>query len=290
MRLIIEDITKRYGTNIALDNFTATLTEGVYGLIGPNGAGKTTLINILVGLIKADSGRVMFWEDAEKVKEYSKCIPVEKLGFLPQSPGFYKNFTAREFLLYMGALKNCSKKSLKKYVDELLESVNLYEVRNKKIGSFSGGMKQRLGIAQAIINDPKIVILDEPTAGLDPRERIRFRNIISSLSTDKIVILATHIVSDIAFIAKEVLLLKKGQLVKKGAQEILAKEIEGKVWEIETDGKNIISYMNNYKVSNVANTQNGYCIRIVDDRKPEQEAVMVQATLEDVCLYYFGEV
>lgn len=287
MKLELKEVSKSYGKNKALDTLTVTLTKGLYGLIGSNGAGKTTLINILVGLLSADSGEIKFWKDKNKTDEYYNGIPLDEIGYLPQNPGFYKNFTAKEFIHYIMALKNCKK--VKDYCDELLSKVNLYEVRNNKIGSFSGGMKQRLGIAQTIINDPKVAIFDEPTAGLDPRERIRFRNIISSMSKDKIVILATHIVTDIEFVAKEVLLLKKGLLIKNGTQEQLIKQVKDKVWEVHVDGESVMSLMNDFKVSNVENNGNGYIVRIVNDEKPCLDAESVTPTLEDVCLYLFGE-
>lgn len=290
MKLKIKEVSKSYKDKKVLSSVSFTLEEGVYGLVGPNGAGKTTLMNIIVGLLKADGGDVLFKSDENSDNNKWVDLPIEYIGFLPQYPMFYRNFTAKEFLHYMAVLKDYKTKDIDKYIDELLKLVNLDDEKNKKIGSFSGGMKQRLGIAQAIINEPEILIFDEPTAGLDPRERIRFRNIISSIAKDKIVILATHIVTDISFIAKEVILLKNGLLVRKGTQEYLENEIYGKVWETKTASEDIINYMSNFKVSNVVNEKDGYNIRVVNDEKPNSDAVEVEPTLEDVCLYYFDEV
>lgn len=290
MKLKIKEVSKSYKDKKVLSSVSFTLEEGVYGLVGPNGAGKTTLMNIIVGLLKADGGDVLFKSDENSDNNKWVDLPIEYIGFLPQYPMFYRNFTAKEFLHYMAVLKDYKTKDIDKYIDELLKLVNLDDEKNKKIGSFSGGMKQRLGIAQAIINEPKILIFDEPTAGLDPRERIRFRNIISSIAKDKIVILATHIVTDISFIAKEVILLKNGLLIRKGTQEYLENEIYGKVWETKTASEEIINYMSNFKVSNVVNEKDGYNIRVVNNEKPNSDAVEVEPTLEDVCLYYFDEV
>lgn len=290
MKLKIKEVSKSYKDKKVLSSVSFTLEEGVYGLVGPNGAGKTTLMNIIVGLLKADGGDVLFKSDENSDNNKWVDLPIEYIGFLPQYPMFYRNFTAKEFLHYMAVLKDYKTKDIDKYIDELLKLVNLDDEKNKKIGSFSGGMKQRLGIAQAIINEPKILIFDEPTAGLDPRERIRFRNIISSIAKDKIVILATHIVTDISFIAKEVILLKNGLLIRKGTQEYLENEIYGKVWETKTASEEIINYMSNFKVSNVVNEKDGYNIRVVNNEKPNSDAVEVVPTLEDVCLYYFDEV
>lgn len=286
MELKIDGVTKQYKNTLALNKFSITLTKGVYGLLGPNGAGKTTLINILVGLLKQDSGKVLYNGDLIETlgDEY-----IDKLGYLPQYPSFYKNFTANEFLLYMCALKDIPKNERKELTSNLLESVNLLDEKDKKIGGYSGGMKQRLGIAQAMINNPEILILDEPTAGLDPKERMRFRNIISSLGSSRIVILATHIVSDVEYISKEIILIKNGELVKSANSQELTNDIEGKVWNIQTDVSEIIEMMNIFKVSNVTNVERKYVLKVVSDEKPRETATLTTPTLEDVCLYHFDE-
>ncbi|MBR5273478.1 MAG: ATP-binding cassette domain-containing protein [Clostridia bacterium] len=287
MTLNIHSVKKCYGTKNALNNFSAELTNGVYGLLGPNGSGKTTLINILVGLLEADGGEITY--NGENVKKI-RTQYIDKIGFLPQYPSFYKNFKAEQFLLYMCELKGIDKKFAHQRVDELLQMVNLSQERNKKIGSFSGGMKQRLGIAQAMLNDPEILILDEPTAGLDPVERVRFRNIISRLSENRIVLLATHIVSDIEYIANEVILLKEGKLVAQEKPQKLLKSIEGRVWQVEADETEMAEYVRNHIIGNVT-FDNGKCnLRIISASKPSENAVSISPKLEDVFLDCFGEV
>ncbi|MGO0804256.1 ABC transporter ATP-binding protein, partial [Clostridioides difficile] len=199
-KLEIENLSKIYGKKVANDKITVTLENGVYGLLGPNGAGKSTLMKQITTLIKPDEGQILYnGEDIFKMDADYRNI----LGYLPQEFGVYKNFTAREFLQYIGALKGLRGKYLNSKIGELLDLVGLYDVRNKSIGKFSGGMKRRVGIAQVLLNDPKIIVLDEPTAGLDPQERARFRNLIAKMSRDKIIILSTHIISDIESVAKE---------------------------------------------------------------------------------------
>lgn len=211
MELVIDRISKQYKSRIAVDRISVRLHKGVYGLLGANGAGKTTLMRVICGILKPTSGTVTF--DGMDVSEESyRAI----LGYLPQDFGYYPEFNAMDFLLYMAALKGIPKVQAKRKAKELLELVSLQDVSRKKIKTFSGGMKQRLGIAQALLNDPKLLILDEPTAGLDPKERVRFRNLIESLGKDSIVILSTHIVSDVEHIADEILLMKSGQLIYQG--------------------------------------------------------------------------
>lgn len=287
MELTVNGLSKAYKKKKALDNFNLSLSEGVYGLLGPNGAGKTTLINILVGLLKADTGQVLF--DGVPTEKMGMQY-IEKLGYLPQYPSFYKDFAADEFLLYMCALKGTEKSKRKGYVKELLATVNLHNDAKKKIGAFSGGMRQRLGIAQAIINDPAILILDEPTAGLDPKERMRFRNIISQLGTARIVILATHIVTDIEYISKEIILIKEGRLVKKAGTTELINDIQGNVWQLHIPVDAVLDIMNQFKVSSIVNDGEHCIARIVSSQKPSESAVLVTPSLEDVCLYHFGEV
>lgn len=285
MNLEIKNVSKQYPKTLALDSFSAELTSGLYGLLGPNGAGKTTLISIITTLLYPTSGNVIYNGKPIGGREYMKI-----LGYLPQYPRFYKNFTAQEFLMYMASMKGLDRKSSKNRIAELLEQVNLTEHKNKKIGAFSGGMRQRLGIAQAILNDPEILILDEPTAGLDPKERVRFRNIISKLSKERIIILATHIVSDVECIAKEVILLKDGQLLKKDTPLSLQTGLTGKVWSLLTDENELEQYMQKYVIANAAVTDGKYCLRIVSDEKPDETAISESPRLEDVYLYYFGEV
>ena len=284
MKLEIQNVCKQYPKTLALDNITAELTNGLYGLLGPNGAGKTTLISIITTLLQPSAGTVLYDGKPVGGRDYMKI-----LGYLPQYPRFYPNFTAQEFLMYMAAMKGIAKKAAKPRIAELLEQVNLTEHRDKKIGAFSGGMRQRLGIAQAILNDPEILILDEPTAGLDPKERVRFRNIISRLSSNRIIILATHIVSDLEFAAKEVILLKAGRLLQKASPLALQESVAGKVWRVQAAESELDQYMAQYVIANAAVSGGTYTLRIISDEMPHENAVSEQPRLEDVYLYYFGE-
>ncbi len=284
MILEIKNVSKQYPKTLALDQFSAELTSGLYGLLGPNGAGKTTMISIITTLLSQSSGSVLYNGKSVGGRDYMKII-----GYLPQYPRFYKDFTAQEFLLYMAAMKGLDTKYAPTRIEELLEQVNLSEHKNKKIGAFSGGMRQRLGIAQAILNDPEILILDEPTAGLDPKERVRFRNIISKLSSDRIIILATHIVSDVECVAKEVILLKEGKLLHKASPLSLQTAMMGKVWSLQVDESEMEQYMERYVIANAAAEEGKYSLRIISDDKPHKEAVPESPRLEDVYLYYFGE-
>ncbi len=282
MKLEFEGITKFYGKNTALQQFSATLTEGVYGLLGPNGAGKTTLINILIGILPASGGEIRL--DGENTAQMGGRY-FEQIGYMPQYPQFYANFTVQEFLEYMCLVKGVSKS--RERIDEVLIFVNLEENRSKRIGALSGGMRQRLGIAQAILNDPKLLVLDEPTAGLDPGERIRFRNLISRLAKGRIILLATHIVSDVEYIAKEILLLRKGTLVMQGTPCELEQSIQGKVWEVLVKEEDMASMVDAYCVSNIKQQDGSYLLRIVDDGKALIGAKPVSPNLDDLFLRTF---
>jgi ABC-2 type transport system ATP-binding protein len=222
MELVIDRLTKQFQNKIAVDRVSLRLNNGVYGLLGTNGAGKTTLMRMLCGILQPTSGTIAF-DGMDVSEEGYRAI----LGYLPQDFGYYPEFTAMDFLLYMAALKGLPKHSAKRRANELLELVGLQEMGRKKIKTFSGGMKQRLGIAQALLNNPKLLILDEPTAGLDPKERVRFRNLIGQLGKDSIVLLSTHIVSDIEHISDEVLMMKNGNLIYHGAWDDQMGDLEG---------------------------------------------------------------
>lgn len=289
MELIIKNISKEFKDKIAVDKFNVTLNSGIYGLLGPNGSGKTTLMRILADVSSASSGDILV-NGKSKSKlgaEYRDLI-----GYVPQNIGFYKNFTAEKFLYYVAALKGVDKNIEKSKIDELLKFVNLEQDRKRRIGKFSGGMKQRLGIAQALLNDPKILILDEPTAGLDPNERIRFKNLISQLAKGKIVILSTHIVSDIEFIANEVLVMKDGKLVEKSSLEEILHTVRGKVYTLSVNECDLEEVETKFKISSMIRNNSEINVRVVGDKKPninKFKYIEEEPNLEDVFLYYFNE-
>ena len=282
MELSVDRLTKHYGSKIAVDCVSVALKPGIYGLLGENGAGKTTLMRTLCAILESTSGEV-FLDGREIVSMGAEYRDI--LGYLPQDFGYYPNYTAREFLLYMAALKGIPRDRAKKRAEELLEVAGLSEVAAKKIKTFSGGMKQRVGIAQALLNHPKLLILDEPTAGLDPKERVRFRNLISDYAAGRIVILSTHIVSDIEAIADEVLLMKKGKLVSQGTVSELTKEAEGKVWELTVSPAEAKSWQERAAVANLRHEGEQVVLRILSDEKPAEGAVPCEAGLEDLYLY-----
>lgn len=286
MKLTIRELTKQYGTKTALDKLNLELSNGIYALLGPNGAGKTTFINMLVGVLHPTSGEILC--DGKLVSSCEREY-LSRVGYLPQNPSFYKQFTAEDFLRYMCLLKDIPKKQISKKVDELLESVNLSGERKKKIGSFSGGMRQRIGIAQALINNPSLLILDEPTAGLDPKERMRFRNILSKLSRDRIIILATHIVSDVEYLADWVILLKEGHLVSMKRPAELLEEIKESVWGFTVNENELEKYISTFGVSSAIYKEGMYHLHLVSKVKPADYAVNVSPTLNDVYLECFGE-
>lgn len=287
MKLEIKNLSKRYGDIFALEGLNVDFQDGIYGILGPNGAGKSTLMNLLTDNLTRTSGEILF--DGKEILELGEQYRAQ-LGYMPQQQGFYEQFSATAFLKYIGRLKGYKGKTLSGQIENLLKRVNMYEHRFEPIGSFSGGMRQRLLLAQALIGDPGVIILDEPTAGLDPKERINIRNIIAELSKDKIIMIATHVVSDIECIANEVMLLRKGRLVKKASPAELIASVQGKVGEIPCDKQQLKRLQETYATGNTIQRQDGLYFRVVGDELPEN-AVGVQRdlTLEDVYLYYLGE-
>jgi len=287
MLLSIEHVSKSYGKQgkLALDDFTVDLSAGIYGLLGPNGAGKSTLLNILTDNLAPDAGTVTY--DGYNIMSMGKAYR-NLLGYMPQQQGLYDEFTGRRFLWYMAALKGLTRKRAKERIEELLQIVNLEQHAHKKLGSYSGGMKQRILIAQALLNDPRILILDEPTAGLDPMERIRLRNFISTIAEDKIVIIATHVVSDIEFIANQIMLIKGGKLICCDEPHHIMKSISQNIFEANMCEETFKRVQDQYKISNVAREKDGLTVRILSADAPEGlNARSVKPTLEDVYLYMF---
>ncbi len=285
MELAVDRVTKQYKNKIAVDRISLNLTKGVYGLLGENGAGKTTLMRMLCGILKPTSGEIKFGGIDVTHEDYR-----DVLGYLPQDFGYYPDFTATEFLHYMASLKGLTKHRAKEKSAELLELVSLTDIAKRKIKTFSGGMKQRLGIAQAMLNNPKILILDEPTAGLDPKERVRFRNLISKLGSDRIVLLSTHIVSDVENIAETILIMKNGQIISNNNLQDTIKTVNGKIFECIADNKTAENLTSLYPVINIRQEKEKVFLRLVCDSKPCENALSVSATLEDLYLYYFSEV
>ena len=286
MELQMVNVTRKFGVFCAVDNLNLTINSGVYGLLGVNGAGKTTLMRMICTLLPPTSGQILCdGKDIFKMDgEYRNL-----LGYLPQEFGFYPDFTVKDYLMYIASLKGIRPMVAGKRVKELLDQVGLTKAANKKMKKLSGGMKRRAGIAQAMLNNPKILILDEPTAGLDPTERVRFRNLISELSKERIVILSTHIVSDIEYIANEIWLMKEGQIVQQGNLDDMLASMQDNVYACEVSQVDATKMMKQFKVSNMKSEKGMVELRIIADRPPIPEACVVESTLEDVFLYYFGE-
>lgn len=283
--LITENLSKDYKGKEAVQGVSLRFTQGVYGLLGENGAGKTTLMRMLCGVLKETEGRILC--DAVEIRQMGAGYR-RLLGYLPQDFGYYPDYSAERFLLYMAALKALPADYAKQRVEELLELVSLTEVRKKKLKGFSGGMLRRVGIAQALLNDPKILVLDEPTSGLDPKERVRFRNIISALSKDKIILLSTHIVSDIDYIADQIIMMKQGKIAALGTTKEIIEPVTTCVFECKVE-KEQAEYLNsNYTISNLKNEGDLVLLRIVSTEKPLDSARLVEPTLEDAYLYYLS--
>ena len=287
MELKLIDLTKQYGNFTALDHVNITFTEGIYGILGANGAGKSTMMNLLTDNIPRTDGQILFdGTDILKLGKDFRCV----LGYMPQQQGYYEHMTAQTFLYYVADLKAIPKKQAKAEIEKLLEITNLSDVRHKKLGGYSGGMKQRVLLAQALLGDPKVVILDEPTAGLDPKERIRIRNFISSLSRGRIILLATHIVSDIESISDQILMMKHGHVVGVDTPSNLVDSMVGKVKELPCVPGDLERMQERYKVGNVFQRRDETWVRVIGDELPSSgQCVEDHLTLEDVYLYYLGE-
>ena len=285
-KLEMINVTKSYKHKNANENINLVLESGVYGLLGPNGAGKSTLMKQIVTVTNPTSGKILYnGKDIKSLDDEYRGI----VGYLPQDFDAYKNFKAKDFLMYMAALKGMDKETSKKRVDELLKLVGLSEVSNKLVSKFSGGMKRRVGIAQALLNNPKVLILDEPTAGLDPQERTRFRNLLSQIGRDTIVILSTHIISDIESVAKETIMIKDGKVLLQGTHREILKDMEGKVYSLDTNDENLVSEIQNkYKVVSINRGIENISIRFISETKPSYEKIkLIEPKFEDVYMFYF---
>jgi ABC-type multidrug transport system ATPase subunit len=286
VKLEIERVSKRYRKGLlALNGFSLELKPGVLGLLGPNGAGKTTLMSILATITKASEGRVL-WDGGDIAVHPDMLRSV--LGYLPQDFGVYPNLSAVEFLQYLAAVKGLDAKTAARRIEGLLELVNLTEARKRPLGGYSGGMKQRVGIAQALLNDPQLLIVDEPTAGLDPEERVRFRNLLSDLSGERIVILSTHIVSDVEATATDIALIAKGSLVAHETPEALLQKVEGKVWEWVVSSADLIAAKQQFLISSTTRRSDGVHVRVLGD-EPPAAAKLVAPNLEDAYLYCLNQ-
>ena len=304
MKLTINNVSKAYGSNKALQHFTADLEPGIYALLGPNGSGKSTLMNIITDNLKSDEGEILFSDGGEPENILKMGVRFrEKLGFMPQYPGMYPNFSIERFMWYMATLKDvgahlkgkAKREYIKNEIQNILKAVELDDIPRRKIGALSGGMKQRLALAQAVLGNPSVLILDEPTAGLDPKQRIAIRNFISRIAFDKIVIIATHVVSDVEFVARDVIMLKKGVIVDNAPPAELVRKIEGKVWNLPAPESEVVDLQQKYRVTNITrDDKTGDAIlRVLSDEKPissgGKSATTVAPTLEDYYLYVFGE-
>ena len=286
MELSVQDITKKYSDKVAVNDVSLNIEKGITGLLGANGAGKTTLMRMIADIIKPDAGSITY--DGVPItdldSEYRNIF-----GYLPQEFGFYPEFTVIDYLDYMAALKGLTKADSKRKIDSLLEQMTLTDVRRKKIRKLSGGMRRRVGIAQALLNDPEILILDEPTAGLDPGERIKFRQLLSEFSQDRIVLISTHIVSDVEYIATRQAIMKDGKIIRDGSTDTLVKEMDGKVWECTVDNRDIKELEKALQIVNLKNVSSDRTeIRFICDTPTINNASNVSPRLEDLYMWLFG--
>ncbi len=287
MKLHVDQVSKKYGGKVwALQNINLEISPGIVGLLGPNGAGKSTLLKILATVTKPTQGRVIW--DGVDVQEYPNKIR-SVLGYLPQYFGIYDNLNAIEFLTYIALLKGLNYSTSKKVIHHLLDVVHLADVAKRKLGTYSGGMKQRIGIAQALLNNPQILIIDEPTVGLDPQERINFRNMLSDLAGERIIILSTHIVSDIETLAGKVAIMNYGKLITYSKPEELLAAVDGYVWETLIPSSELEEFRKNYIINSVCYGKMGTTVRFIFKGSPDYNVQSVKPTLEDAYLYYIYE-
>ena len=281
MELTIEQLSKRYGQQWALRNLSLRSEPGMLGLVGPNGAGKTSLMRMIATLLEPTEGTIRW--NGQDIRTHGQALR-QVLGYLPQDFGIYPEFTGRQFLRYLASMKGLPPALVNRRADEVLEMVNLEQVADRKLPTYSGGMKQRIGIAQALLNDPELLIVDEPTAGLDPAERVRFRTLLSSLTRDRIIILSTHIISDIEAVANRLVILRKGRVLADTTPEALLARSAGSVWSVTVDQATAMQFQANYQVSTMVNQMHGVTLRVVSTTRPHQAAIAVEPSLEEAYL------
>lgn len=302
MRLCIDHVSKSYGRTRALCDFCAELEPGIYALLGPNGSGKSTLMHILTDNLRADTGKITFSPDGGNGEDIFKMGARfrGRLGFMPQYPEMYPDFTVKQFVWYMAALKNVGgdlprhrrRHYVRDRITTVLDAVALSDAAGRRIGTLSGGMKQRLALAQAVLNDPDILILDEPTAGLDPEQRIAVRNFIASFALNKIVLFATHVVPDIEFIAKRIIMLKKGKIIHNATPSELVERIAGKVWSVAVPEAQVAELQRHYRVTAITRDERDpslVLLRVISEQKPKGDAIPVAPTLEDFYLHLYSD-
>ncbi|HVU65840.1 MAG TPA: ABC transporter ATP-binding protein [Ktedonobacteraceae bacterium] len=285
MELTIEHLSKRYGQHWALRQLSLRCEPGLLGLVGPNGAGKTSLMRIIATLMEPSEGRILW--NGQDIRTHGEALR-QVLGYLPQDFGLYREFSGRQFLRYLAAMKGLSGSLARRRVDEVLEIVNLEQVADRKLPTYSGGMKQRIGIAQALLNDPELLIVDEPTVGLDPAERVRFRTLLASLTSNRIIILSTHIISDVEAVASRLLIMQEGRVMADTTPDALLARAAGKVWSVTADQATALQLQTTCQVSTMVNQLNGITLRLVSPTRPHQTAVTVAPTLEEAYLLITG--
>ncbi|HEX4713653.1 MAG TPA: ABC transporter ATP-binding protein [Ktedonobacteraceae bacterium] len=281
MELTIERLSKRYGQNWALRELSLSCEPGMLGLVGPNGAGKTSLMRMIATLLEPTEGAIRW--NGQDIRTHGEALR-QILGYLPQDFGVYPEFTGRQFLRYLASMKGLSSSLLHRRVDEVLEMVNLEQVADRKLPSYSGGMKQRIGIAQALLNDPELLIVDEPTAGLDPAERVRLRTLLASMTRNRIIILSTHIISDVEAVASRLLIVQEGRVLSDTTPEALLASSAGSVWSVTVDQATALQLQTSYQVSTMVNQMRGVTLRIVSATRPHEAAVVVDPSLEEAYL------
>ncbi len=286
MEVTMDHVSKRYGNHWALRELSLRCGPGLLGLVGPNGAGKTTLMRMLATLLDPTEGTILW--NGQDIRRHGEAVR-QVLGYLPQEFGIYREFSGRQFLRYLAAMKGLPKPLAQKRVDEVIEVVNLEAVADRKLPTYSGGMKQRVGIAQALLNDPELLIVDEPTAGLDPAERVRFRTLLASLTANRVIILSTHIISDIEAVANRLVMLQAGQVLVDTTPERLLERAVGKVWSVTTDQTTAMQLQAAYTVSSLVNQLGGVTLRIISLTRPHEIAVVIEPTLEDAYLMATGQ-